>query len=153
MRRTLHLAVLLSLGACGVPGLTAEDVLVQRSCPERCPATQVCGAEGACVEPATLTGTVEDACTGAALAARVTIAGSSVCSGDMKLPYFELTGLAPGGPYTLAVGKVGYRSYSVARSLAPGANTHPAIALTPSNGCGAPPAPMACTCTDALCQR
>jgi hypothetical protein len=151
--RLLSLAAVVVLAACGVPGLTAEDVLVQHSCPAQCPGAQVCSADGACVEAAALTGSVEDACTGAAIAARVTIAGRSVCSGDGKLPYFELTGLVPGGPYTLAVGKLGYRSYTVARSLEPGANTHPAIALTPSGGCGAPPAPIACTCTDALCQR
>lgn len=143
----------LLISACGLPGLTADDVLPLRSCPAQCPPAQVCGASGACVEEAILTGSVEDGCTGAALSARVTLAGRSLCSGDGKLPYFELRGLPPGGPYTLAVGKLGYRSYAVSRSLAPGANTHPVIALIPSGGCAAPPAPTVCMCTDALCQR
>lgn len=149
-RGLLCLAVLAS--ACGLPGLTADDVQPLRSCPAQCPKGQVCGAGGLCVEEAILTGSVQDACTGVALPARVTLAGRSVCSGDMRLPYFELRGLTPGGPYTLAVGKLGYRSYAATRSLEPGANTHPAISLTPSGGCAAPPEPTPCSCTDALCQ-
>lgn len=148
----IRAALFLALSACGVTPLTAEDVLVRSTCPTTCPGTQVCGDSGQCVQAATLTGAVEDACTGAALGARVTIAGQSVCSGDAKLPYFSLKALRPGGPYTLAVGKLGYRSYVASRMLEGGANVHPTIALTPSGGCGAPPPPAPCVCADSLCQ-
>ena len=140
----------LAFSACGLGGLTADDVLVRTTCPTTCPDGQVCAEHGQCVEEATLTGAVIDACNGAALAARVTIAGRSVCSGSEKVPYFSLVGLVPGGPYTLAVGKVGYRSYVVSRELLRGANTHPVVSLTPADGCQAPPPPAACVCADSL---
>ena len=144
---------LVGLSACGLGELTAADVLVRTVCPTMCPASLVCAEHGQCVEEATLTGGVIDACNGSALAARVTIAGRSVCSGSEKVPYFSLSGLVPGGPYTLAVGKVGYRSYVVARELERGANIQPVVSLTPAEGCQAtPPAPAACVCVDSLCQ-
>jgi hypothetical protein len=152
MKRAWLLTCLLVSG-CQLGPLTDDDLLVRTTCPASCPEGQLCGAAGACVQAATLTGGITDACTGEALAARVTIAGQSTCSGSVKLPYFSLNGLKPGGPYTLAVGKVGYRSYLTTRVLAPGDNTQPVIALEPSAGCPNSPPATACECPDSFCQN
>lgn len=150
MRRALLTTLLLS--ACQLGPLTNDDLIARTTCPATCPEGQVCGATGACVVGASLSGSIVDVCTGEALNARVTIAGESTCSGAGKLPYFSLSGLKPGGPYTLAVGKLGYRSYVTTRDLAPGNNTQGLISLEPSDGCPNSPAPAACECADNFCQ-
>ncbi|MFT3711554.1 MAG: carboxypeptidase-like regulatory domain-containing protein [Archangium sp.] len=144
--------VCLALSACQLGPLTSDDLIARTTCPATCPADQVCGTNGSCVLAARLTGSIVDSCTGQALDARVTIAGQSTCSGSAKLPYFSLIGLRPGGPYTLAVGKIGYRSYVVSRDLAPGDNTQSVISLEPSAGCPASPQPSVCVCEDSFCQ-
>ncbi len=117
----------------------------------------VCGVEevcdpsaGGCVREALLSGGVKSACTGEGLDARVTVDGRSTCS-TLGKAYFRLSGLRPGGPYSLSVGKVGYQAYSTSLTLAPGANVLEEVALTPVGGCAAIPAPAACTCTTPNC--
>lgn len=111
-------------------------------------------SSGTCVRGAVLTGSVVSDCSGAALDARVTINGKSGCSLSRSgKAYFELSGLTPGGPHTLSVGKSGYQAFSKAMTLTPGFNVFETVRLVPIGGCPAgEPAPVACTCTDPSCQ-
>jgi hypothetical protein len=118
-----------------------------------CPTNQVCDpTSGRCVVAATLTGGVISACTQLALASRVSINGKATCSDNQK-PIFQLSGLVPGGPHTLAIYKKGYLPISMPKTLQPGFNTFGTIELMPEAGCGAaPPVDEGCSCTTANCQ-
>ena len=119
-----------------------------------CGADQVCDiVTQQCVATAILSSDVVSACTGAAIAARVTVNAHSLCSANRK-GYFELRDLSPGGPQTLAVGKGGYEVFSTKITLVSGFNTLDSIRLLPLGGCTAPPpADEPCVCEDVGCQR
>ena len=118
-----------------------------------CRASEVCDAlMGRCVEAASLSGDLVDGCTGAALVAKVTVSGKSTCSVSGK-GYWELTGLKPGGPQTLAAGRMGYQAFSVQVTLKSGFNATDRILLIPVGGCSAPrPEESSCSCTPPNCQ-
>ncbi len=118
---------------------------------EVCRSGQVCdAAAGQCVAEAVLSGGVVNGCTGEGLDARVTIDGRSTCSTNGKA-YFELKGLHPGGPYTLSIGKAGYKAFTTTRSLQAGLNTFEPVSLQPVDGCAQPPPPAACSCVTSNC--
>ncbi|MBL8912534.1 MAG: hypothetical protein JNM17_17710 [Archangium sp.] len=117
-----------------------------------CAAPLVCDVpSGQCVQLATITANIVSACNGGALTARVNISGHATCSNDTRGAW-QLTGLTPGGPQTLSVGKSGYVVHSQIISLMPGFNTVPQIELTPINGCAMIPADVPCSCTTPECQ-
>jgi hypothetical protein len=139
------------------PGANSRDIVLE---PQEC-GSSACGADqfcdatrGQCVMAASLSGGVIDACTQLAIDARVTIDSKSTCSmAFSQKAYFQLTGLRPGGPQTLAVGKVNYEPWSRQVTLVSGFNAVNMIALTPLGGCGAgTPENVACTCTQSWCQ-
>ncbi len=90
------------------------------------------------VQGSSVSGDLIDACTGAAVAARITIAGKSTCSVSGK-GCWQLTGLPPGGPQTLAAGRAGYQAFSASLTLVSGFNALEKISLTPAGGCSVPP--------------
>jgi hypothetical protein len=124
-------------------GNRVELRLVPLSC-GTCRVEEVCDpAARACVLAAIVTGDVIDTCTGAAVIAKVTVAGKSVCSTAGK-GFWQLEGLRPGGPQTLAAGRLGYQAFSTQLTLQSGFNAVE-IRLTPVGGCSAPPpGPAAC---------
>lgn len=110
-----------------------------------CSGGQVCDlTTRACVEPARISGIVTDACTGAGLVARVTVSGVSGCTDFGPKSYWELGGLFPGGPQTLAAGRGGYQPFTTQVTLKSGFNTIEPIQLTPIGGCGAVPPAWTC---------
>jgi hypothetical protein len=117
-----------------------------------CGSGEICGPGGKCIESASVSGDIIDACTRAAVEARVTIDGKSTCSFQGK-GYWQLTGLTPGAMQTVAAGKTGYQAFSAEIELKSGFNALPRIELTPVGGCSAPsPSPSTCTCTTPNCQ-
>lgn len=144
-----------TLAATLRPGANAHNIVLQpRECGRfTCGAEQFCVAD-ACVEAARLSGSVVDACSGAAISARVTIDGKSTCSSaNSGKTYFELRGLTPGGPHTLSIGKTGYQAFSTQITLNAGLNAVDMIMLTPIGGCAAgSPQDVPCTCTQPTCQ-
>lgn len=143
------LAVSLTLHA---GGNLLELRLIPLAC-GTCPEEQICDSDARrCVASASISGDLVDACTGSAVAARVTIDGKSTCAIPGK-GFWQLRGLTPGGPQTLAAGRVGYQAYSTQVTLKSGFNVIDKIALTPIGGCAAPPpADSVCSCTTASCQ-
>jgi len=137
-------------------GANARDIALQPlDCGSlQCGMDQICDeVHGQCIRAATLTGSVVSACTQLAIGARVTIDGKATCSSAISgKAYFELRGLSPGGPQTLAVGKTGYQAFSTVLTLQPGFNAQDDIALTPAGGCGAVVQDEPCTCTQPNCQ-
>lgn len=133
-------------------GNRLELRLVPLAC-GNCRADEICDpAAGMCVQRADLSGDLVDACTGAAVAARVTVDGQSTCSFTGK-GYWQLKGLKPGGPQTLAAGTAGYQAFTMQVTLKSGFNAIDKISLTPVGGCLAPPpADSVCTCTTPNCQ-
>jgi len=118
-------------------GNRLELKLIGATC-SPCGMGQVCdGASAQCVQAASLTGIITDACSGAAVIARVTIQGKSTCSVNTGKGYWELGGLKPGGPQTLAAGKAGYQPFSTTLTLKPGFNTFEPIKLERVGGCSA----------------
>lgn len=118
-----------------------------------CRSDETCdSALGQCVPSARISGDLVDACTGAAVAARVTVGGKATCSLPGK-GYWELGNLRVGGPQTLAAGRDGYQAFSTQVTLKSGFNALDKISLMPIGGCTAPP-PMsaACSCTTPNCQ-
>ncbi|MFT3713730.1 MAG: carboxypeptidase-like regulatory domain-containing protein [Archangium sp.] len=106
---------------------------------------------GNCVETATVTANIVSACGGGALSARVNISGHSTCSNETRGAW-QLTGLTPGGPQTLSVGKSGYVVHGEMVTLVSGFNALGQIMLTPINGCANQPADVPCSCTTPDCQ-
>lgn len=137
------------------PGPNAHNVVLRpHGCGRfSCGSDQFCVDEE-CVEGARLSGSVVDACTGAAISARVTIDGQSTCSSaNSGKTYFELRGLTPGGPHTLSIGKTGYQAFSTQMNLSTGLNAIDMVMLTPIGGCTAgTPEDVPCTCTQPTCQ-
>jgi hypothetical protein len=132
----------------------ANRVEVQLEVPScaACASDEVCDdANGRCVKQATVSGDVVDDCTGQGIAAKVTLAGASTCSGDGK-GYFELKRLAPGGPHTLAIGRQDYQALSSTLTLNGGLNALGQLRLKRVGGCASTPQPLACLCTTANCQ-
>lgn len=121
-----------------------------------CGENEVCDpVAGNCVQAASLTGAVVDACSQVAIAARLTIGGKITCSTSTSgKGYWQLSGLPIGGPQTLAVGKTGYQAYSTQLTLKPGFNAFDAISLMRVGGCIAPEPsnPAVCSCTEPNCQ-
>jgi hypothetical protein len=103
------------------------------------------------VQPATISGDIVSACTGAVVVARVTVGGKSTCAVPGK-GYWSLGGLTPGGPQALVAGKEGYEPYRTDVTLVSGFNTLDKIELTPVGGCSSTPVETACTCTTPGCQ-
>lgn len=135
-------------------GANANDItLVPQECGRSdCGSDQFCFG-GACVTGATLTGAVVNGCDGTALDARVTIDGKSSCSTIAAgKAYFQLTGLTPGGPHVLAIGRKGWLPSTSQVTLQPGFNVFDTVSLFPPGGCSTLPADVPCTCTDATCQ-
>ena len=119
-----------------------------------CGENEVCDpTAGKCVQAATITGAVVDACSGVAIAARVTIGGRITCSTFGK-GYWRLSGLAVGGPQTFAAGKPGYQAYSTQLTLKPGFNALDSVSMMRVGGCSAPDPGNAavCECTEPACQ-
>ena len=133
-------------------GNRLELKLVPLAC-GACRDDQVCDPNlGVCVEQASISGDLVDACTGSAVAARITVDGKSTCSISGK-GYWMLKGLKPGGPQTLAAGKMGYQAFSVQVTLKSGFNALDKISLTPIGGCSVtPPVDTGCSCTTPNCQ-
>jgi hypothetical protein len=117
-----------------------------------CSAGQVCEPVARqCVAPASLTTTVVDACTGAAITAKVRVQGAAACSTGTR-GFLELRGLVPGASQTMAVGKAGYQPLNRVVTLQSGFNAEPTVSLTPLLGCAMPTVDVACTCTEPECQ-
>lgn len=98
---------------------------------------------GGCVPEAIITGVIVDACTGAALVAKITVNGVSGCAVDVK-GYWEVRGLSPGGPQTLVAGYGGYQPYTTKVTLKSGFNAIDKISLERVGGCGAVPPSWVC---------
>jgi hypothetical protein len=133
-------------------GNRLELKLVPLACGS-CREDEICDpAAGKCVQPASLSGDLVDICTGAAVAARITVDGHSTCSLSGK-GFWQLKGLKPGGPQTLAAGRTGYQAFSMQVTLVSGFNAIEKISLTPIGGCTAPPpVESVCSCTTPGCQ-
>ncbi|MCA2982081.1 MAG: carboxypeptidase regulatory-like domain-containing protein [Myxococcaceae bacterium] len=117
-----------------------------------CAGGEVCEpVQRQCVAAATLTTTVVDDCTGAAVTAKVRVQDRATCSAGPR-GYFELRGLVPGGPQTMAVGKTGYQSVNRQVTLRSGFNAEPVVRLVPVSGCSPPTPDVACTCAEPECQ-
>lgn len=124
-------------------GNRLEITLARTHC--GCSGGQVCElTTGACVEPARISGIVTDACSGGPIVAKVTVSGISGCTDDGPKGFWELGGLIPGGPQTLAVGRGGYQPFSAQVTLTSGFNSIGQIKLTPIGGCGANPGSWTC---------
>ncbi len=116
-----------------------------------CGEEQVCVAN-TCTQAAVISGDIVDACSHQAVDARVTVGSKSVCSATLK-GIWQLRGLQPGGPQTLAVGREGYQAFSTVLTLKPGFNALEPVLLQRLGGCAAlPPVGGACTCTAPGCQ-
>jgi hypothetical protein len=134
------------------PGDNRSDVALSALPCGGCPGGQVCEPVARqCVAPASLTTTVVDACTGAAITAKVRVQGAATCSAGPR-GFFELRGLVPGASQTMAVGKTGYQPLNRVVTLQPGFNAEPTVSLTPLSGCATPTVDVACTCTEPGCQ-
>lgn len=135
------------------PGANRLELQLTRLACGTCMNGQVCDPTARqCVEAASISGDIVNACTGAVVVARVTVDGKSTCAIPGK-GYWQLTGLKPGGPQALVAGKDGYEPYRADITLVSGFNTIDKISLTPVGGCSAtPPVETACTCTMPGCQ-
>ncbi len=81
-----------------------------------------------------------------------TMPTKSTCSATSK-GYWQLKGLTPGGPHTIAVGRVDYQAFSTQLTLRSGLNAIEKISLMPVNGCSSPPpANTPCICDTPNCQ-
>lgn len=133
------------------PSTTYDVVLTGRPC-GGCTSGLVCNVVlGQCQQPATVTFAVLDACTGAGISARLVSQGKASCSTQGR-GFAMLSGLAPGGPHTLAIGKTGYKSSSSMVTLMPGFNALPDVHLERVLDCAAPLTDEPCTCTTPECQ-
>ncbi|MDX2012085.1 MAG: carboxypeptidase-like regulatory domain-containing protein [Myxococcaceae bacterium] len=138
----------LSLG----PGDNRSDLLLLALPCGGCGGGQVCEpVQRQCVAPASLTTTVVDDCTGAAITAKVRVQDQATCSTGPR-GFFELTGLVPGASQTMAVGKTGYQPLNRVVTLQSGFNAEPVVRLVPLAGCAMPTMDVACTCTEPECQ-
>jgi hypothetical protein len=134
------------------PGDNRSDVTVTARPCGGCAGGLVCEpVQQQCVAPASLTTTVLDDCTGAAITAKVRVQGKATCSAGPR-GFFELRDLVPGGPQTMAVGKTGYQPLNRMVTLQSGFNAQPEVRLVPLAGCGTPTMDVACTCTEPECQ-
>ncbi|MBL8953757.1 MAG: carboxypeptidase regulatory-like domain-containing protein [Myxococcaceae bacterium] len=113
---------------------------------------EFCSSSG-CSPGATLSGSVFNACDNTALDALVRIDGAAICTESSKGAFFQLKGITPNGPQVISIGKTGYLPFTKTISLNTGLNAMDPVKLTPEAGCSAIPAPAACVCTAAGCQR
>lgn len=124
-------------------GNRLEAQLVPVSCGV-CGGGEVCDPFAVkCVQPATISGDIVDACNGAALLARITVGGVSACTLEAK-GYWQIEGVMPGGPQTLAAGRPGYQPFTTQVTLKSGFNVLEKISLERVGGCAVTPAQWLC---------